>query len=276
MFTFGALLDLAWLTRSQVRLLRHQDTRYPGRRSPLALWRDDRDRFERYQATQSFGDAAHLAAPVWASFVGTPDKQTLFVGLYSSELVGPLPEDRPHPITDGIEPAGSCNLYRLTPRQELDSFAGRLWIEWGPGYRAWIQRADRREKLVVELRRSFEEEPFPGFAELVLSLSQIDSIPSTWAAALSAAKGIYLLTCPRTREQYVGMASGAGGFLSRWREYFSTGHGGNVGLKSRDPSNYRVSILETVGNTATLDELLKLESRWKDKLQSREMGLNRN
>jgi hypothetical protein len=59
-------------------------------------------------------------------------------------------------------------------------------------------------------------------------------------------------------------------------EYFATGHGGNVGLRSRQPEDYRVSILETVGSAATAADLLALESRWKDKLQSREMGLNRN
>lgn len=64
--------------------------------------------------------------------------------------------------------------------------------------------------------------------------------------------------------------------MGRWREYFVTGHGGNVGLKSRDPSNYQVSILETVGSAATINDLATLETRWKHKLQSREMGLNRN
>ena len=72
------------------------------------------------------------------------------------------------------------------------------------------------------------------------------------------------------------MASGAGGFLSRWREYFSTGHGGNVALKSRDLSDYQVSILENVGSAATTVDLPWLEKTWKYKLMSRELGLNRN
>lgn len=276
MLTFGTLLDVAGVSRKDVRLLRHQDTRYPGHPSPFALWRDDRERFERYQETQGVGDAPDLRAPIWASFVGMPGKETLFVGLYSAELTGLLADDRPHPVTGGVEPAGSCHFYRLTPRTELADYAGRLWIEWGPGYRAWIQRGDRKEKPIVELRRVFGEDPFPGFAALILNLSDIGSIPTTWAAALSATRGIYLLTCPATREQYVGMAAGTNGFLGRWMEYFATGHGGNVGLKSRDPSDYRVSILETVGTSATTADLLLLEARWKDKLQSREMGLNKN
>jgi hypothetical protein len=234
LLTFGSLLDFVGIPRKDVRLLRHQDTRYQGQPSPFALWRDDRVRFERYQETQGIGDAPDLRAPIWASFVGLPGKETLFVGLYSAERVGLLPEDRSHPMTGEIEAAGSCDFYRLEPRLELAEYAGRLFVEWGLGYRAWIQRGDRKEKPIVEIRRTFGEPPFPGYAALILDLSELQTIPGSWATALAATRGIYLLTCPRTREQYVGMASGAEGFLGRWQEYFSTGHGGNVGLKSRD------------------------------------------
>ncbi len=93
---------------------------------------------------------------------------------------------------------------------------------------------------------------------------------------LQSSRGIYLLTCPMTQEQYVGAATGEGGFWSRWRDYVQTGHGGDVALKSRDPSDYQVSILEVAGTASSLDDILKMEVRWKTKLQSREMGLNRN
>jgi hypothetical protein len=276
MLTFGTLLDLANIDRASVRLLRHQDNRYPGHASPYALWRDNRARFDDYQATQGFGDAAKLRAPLWASFVGVAGKKTLFVGMYAADLIGPLPQDRPHPIHGEPEPAGSCNFYRLQQRTELAEYAGRLWIDWGDGFRAWIQRGDKVHKPIMELTRTFGEPEFPGFSTLILKLSEIGTLPSSWLAALGSTRGIYLLTCPRTREQYVGMASGAGGFLGRWREYFATGHGGNVGLKSRDPSDYQVSILETVGSAATIADLLVLEGNWKGKLMSRELGLNRN
>jgi hypothetical protein len=274
--TFATLLDAAGLSRGNVRLLRHQENRHAGAPSPYVLWRDFPDRFMAYQETQALSDATVLRAPYWASFVGIPGNETLFVGLFAVEFVGLLPRDRVHPLSGGVEKAGSCHVYRLTPSNDLSQYAGRVWIEWGKGYRAWIQRGDRVPKPIVEVRRSFAENPFPGFAALVLNLSEIGAIPATWATALRATRGIYLLTCPKTREQYVGMASGANGFLGRWSEYFVTGHGGNVGLKSRDPSDYRVSILETVGTATTLEDLLILERRWKDKLQSREMGLNRN
>lgn len=276
MLTFGNLLDLAGLDRKEVRLLRHQDNRYPGHPTPYVMWRDDRARFERYQETQGMGDAPDLRAPYWAAFVGVPGKETLFVGLYASELLGPTTDDRPHVMTGEIEPAGTIHQYRLTLMPELAEYQGRLWIEWGPGYRAWIQRGDRKPKPIVELRRVFAEDPFPGYAKLLLRLSDIETIPATWREALRATRGIYLMTCPRTREQYVGMASGGEGFLGRWREYAASGHGGNVALKSRDPSDYQLSILETVGLSATIADVAALEILWKDKLQSREMGLNRN
>jgi hypothetical protein len=274
--TFGNLLDIVGIDRQSVRLLRHQDSRYPGHPSPYVLWRDYRDRFEAYQETQALGDEAKLRAPYWASFVGLPDKQTLFVGLYSSVFAGPIKEDRPHPMTGGVQQAGTYLLYDLNLLHELSEYMGRLWIDWGSGYRSWIQRGDTGPKPIVEIRRSFDEPPFPGFHQVLLSLSETESIPVSWKAALSSTRGIYLLTCPRTREQYVGMASGNEGFVGRWREYFATGHGGNVGLKSRDPSDYQVTVLETVGSSATTSELLALEDLWKRKLQSREMGLNRN
>lgn len=126
---FGNLLDLAGIDRSAVRLLRHQDNRYTAFHSPYALWRDHRDRFHAYQSTQAFRDEALLRAPYWASFVGAPGRETLFVGLYSSELIGALPEDRVHPITGAIEQAGSCHLYRTELIPALQEYAGRLWVE---------------------------------------------------------------------------------------------------------------------------------------------------
>ena len=83
-----------------------------------------------------------------------------------------------------------------------------------------------------------------------------------------------LLTCPTTKEQYIGWATGAKGFYGRWMDYFKTGHGGNVGLKSKEPSNYQVSILEVAGSEDDQNMILKKEFLWMEKLQSKQMGLN--
>src|SRR3546814_6026723 len=42
------------------------------------------------------------------------------------------------------------------------------------------------------------------YTAFIANLSAIEALPSNWLAALRAARGIYLLTCPRTKEQYVG------------------------------------------------------------------------
>ncbi len=120
------------------------------------------------------------------------------------------------------------------------------------------------------------EPPFPGFIKFIEPLSRLGKLPCGWIETLRAARGVYLLTCPRTKEQYIGSADGEDGFWGRWMAYMQTGHGGNVGLKSRDPSDYQVAILEVAGTAADHKDILEMEGRWQRKLQSREMGLNRN
>jgi len=177
---------------------------------------------------------------------------------------------------DGVDKAGSCHVYDLTLEQQLSDLIGKLLIDWGPGDRAWIQRADQQDKQIIELRTGFKEPDFPGFLNFIKPLSMLDKLPKSWIAALQSSRGVYLLTCPKTKEQYVGSATGEDGLWGRWQDYIHTGHGGNLGLKSRDPSDYQVSILEVAGTSATAEDIQKMEGQWQIKLQSREMGLNRN
>ena len=81
-------------------------------------------------------------------------------------------------------------------------------------------------------------------------LSQVAALPKAWIEIPKFATGAYLLTCPKTKEQYVGAAYGTEGFWQRWMAYGMTGHGGNVALKSGEPSDYQVSILEFAGSNS--------------------------
>jgi hypothetical protein len=274
--TFNLLLRQADIEVPDVRLLRHQDGRSIRGHSPYELWRDDRPAFDLYQACQNPNNRSALSYPYWASFIVSAENDTLFAGLYQAGNAGPLKQDVVMPTTGETQAAGSCDFYELKPLKALADCIGRLVIDWGPGTRTWIQRADNQDKPILELRRSFHEPPFPGFLEFMTALSSVMKLPRSWVAALSAGRGVYLLTCPKTKEQYVGSATGTGGFLQRWEEYAATGHGGNVALKSREPSDYQISILEVAGSSATDTDILAMESRWKRKLQSREMGLNHN
>jgi hypothetical protein len=273
---FNTILLAADFDLADIRLLRHKDNRSEMGRTPYELWRDDRQRFEIYQATQGIGNRNKLRTPYWASFVGTPNNETLFVGIYDVKNRMLLEKDTPMPHRDGMDVAGSCDIYELTLDKKLSDLVGRLLIDWGLGDRAWIQRADRQDKRIIELRSEFKEPEFPGFLNFIKPLSKLSSLPKSWIAVLQSSKGIYLLTCPKTKEQYVGSATGEGGFWQRWQNYIQTGHGGDVALKSRDSSDYQVAILEVAGTAFTDADIRMMEIQWKLKLQSREMGLNRN
>lgn len=274
---FNTLLIEAGLSLSDVRLLRHADRRSRKGLTPYELWRDDRAAFDTYQSVQSIKSRAEFgSANYWASFAGTEVGETLFLGLYKVKFSGLLDHDVPTPNRDDVDKAGTCHFYKVGETDVLKEYAGKLFIDWGGSPRKWIQRPDNQNKPIVELRRENKDPDFPGFSSFVKPLSRIQGLPSGWKEVLRSSRGIYLLTCPRTKEQYVGSATGESGFLERWLSYAQSGHGGNEGLKSREPSDYQVSILEVAGSAATREEILEMEVLWKTKLQSREMGLNRN
>jgi hypothetical protein len=273
---FNTILEEADIDLAKVRLLRHKDWRASKGHSLYELWRDARPQFELYQSTQKIGDRTKLRAAYWASFLGTPLNETMFAGLYHVKYRGLLERDIQAPHLDELWKAGSSDVYDLTLAQPLGDLVGKLFIDWGPAFRVWIQRADQQDKQITELRTAFKEPDFPGFLNFIQSLSTLNTLPMSWAAALRASRGIYLLTCPKTKEQYVGKADGEGGFWNRWQDYVRTGHGDHIALKSRDPSDYQVSILEVAGTSSTSDDILRMEGLWKLKLRSREMSLNRN
>ncbi len=273
----NTIFQEAGLPLSDVRLLRHKDRRASKGRSPYELWRDNRPQFDLYQSSQGIDNRKKLSAPYWAVFIVNLNDETMFGGIYKASYRGLWEKDTDQPhIEGGIEKAGSCDGYDLTLDSVISDLIGKLFIDWGAGALAWIQYAERNDKLITELRAAFREESFPGFLNFIQPLSRLDKMPKSWETALRSSGGVYLLTCPRTKELYVGSATGEEGFWGRWQNYVQTGHGGNLGLKSRDPSDYQISILEVAGTSATPDDILTMEGRWQSKLQCLEMGLNKN
>lgn len=273
---FNTILHEAGLHLPDVRLIRHKDRRAKRGSTPYELWRDNPPQFDLYQSTQSITSRSRLTAPYWAVFVANLEGETIFAGIYAVKYRGLLEQDMPKPHMDGIDEAGSCDFYDLTLQNTLNDLIGKLFIDWGSGAIAWVQYAERNNKPVIELRKAFTEPSFPGFLNFIQPLSKLENMPISWITTLKASRGVYLLTCPKTREQYVGSATGEEGFWGRWQNYIQTGHGGNVSLKNRDPSDYQVSILEVAGTSATPDDIRSMEGLWQTKLQSWEMGLNRN
>jgi hypothetical protein len=272
--TFYDLLRKGGYPLDQIRLLRHKEPGAVRGRSPFELWRDDRPAFEVYQAQH--GEQPHqrlVGATNVASFVGTPGGETMFVGFYRSGYAG-LSQVEVISPTNNKKWDGDVHLYELALEAFLSEYIGRLFICWD-GARAYIRRFDRKEWPITEIRLQFTEPAFPGYLHFVSLLSQLTALPKNWIEMLRGARGIYILTCPKTKLQYIGEATGAEGFWGRWAQYARDGHGGNIQLKGRS-SDYQVAILEVAGSAATDADISRLEILWKEKLQTRQMGLNSN
>jgi hypothetical protein len=272
MLWFHTLLDEAGLDPQLVQLVRHQDTRKTALTSPYSVWRADRESFLEYQKLQS---KARFAVPgVIASFVVPPNGETLFVGLFDVTNVSPNSALVKCPVSHQTFPPHTMNIFDLKPRSEMSELAGRMTIEWSG--RNWIQRAHTQQRSVLEIRRFEHEPPFPNVVEFSWLSNELFAIPPSWQAVLRTLTGVYLLVSELTGDQYVGSATGDGGFWSRWEAYGRDGHGGNVLLRARGKPPYRISILETASSAATRTEVIAIEQRWKQRLGTRAFGLNLN
>ena len=270
---FNALLKLHNLDLKGVRLVRHKDNRYGKQASAYEAWLADDGRLESYQRVQ--GNPEFHGARYLASFVATPQDETLFIGLYEvGPNVGVVPAGTRDRLTG--EDVSGCHLYDIERSDLLSEYRGRVIVEWGKGYRSWVQHAANQDKVILEIRRAAAEPPFPGFLAFSSRLSGIATLPATWRAALSSVGGVYLLADSVTGGRYVGSAYGQGGFWGRWDDYVRNGHGGNIGLKALPRADYQVSILEVAASSASNDDIFAMEARWKTKLLTRQFGLNQN
>lgn len=106
---------------------------------------------------------------------------------------------------------------------------------------------------------------------------------SSWKAALSNVKGIYLIVDTLTGKQYVGSAYGDECIWQRWSNYAKNGHGGNAEFKellSKNGQeyvhNFKYSILEVCNMNLGNEYIIERETHWKEVLLTRKFGLNKN
>lgn len=275
MLKLNTMLAQANIDPCRVQLVRHQDTRHRSRATPYTMWLNQRDQFEHYQRLQTrdvFDDKVLIA-----SFVVPPNGETLFAGLYEVRGRATNTQTETCPLSGRQFSPGSVNVYDISSfDSELSGLAGLLTVDWGRGNRSWVQRAHKQNKQVIELRRQRQEPPFPTFAQFQTRTDELETLPDTWRAILSATGGVYLLVSLVNGEQYVGSASGDEGLLARWSAYARDGHGGNILLKQRGKGPFAVCVLETTASSATRTDVLRVEQEWKRKLGSRAFGLNAN
>ncbi len=272
MIGFNTLLRDEKVSPAEVKLARHQRTARKGRPTPYELWLagdGQLDLYQRIQRKDRFVGANFIAA-----FVATPLNETLFVGMFKNCGVETAEPGLRDPI--GGHDVGGYFLYDLRQSDQLTEYRGRLVVDWGTGYRSWVQGARNQDKPIMGIKRYTGEPKFPGFLDFRARLSGLASVPISWRIALSSVNGVYVLVCPETGKQYVGAAYGEGGFWARWEDYVSSGHGGNVRMKELTNRDYQVGVLEVASSSAGFEQIIGMEKRWKETLLTREFGLNEN
>ncbi|HHB8459802.1 TPA: GIY-YIG nuclease family protein, partial [Klebsiella pneumoniae] len=164
--------------------------------------------------------------------------------------------------------------YLLEKLPETEEYAGRMYISFKNTARNFIRLGESiQSELVISsitpVRLTFGE--FPGYRNVVLDRNSIGAILrlnlKSWRTALSVVKGIYVLTDRDGGKLYVGKADGIDGIWGRWKYYFGSGHGGNVGLKEAFGTgdenrlqNITFSILEVMDLNAEKGEIDRRET----------------
>lgn len=175
---------------------------------------------------------------------------------------------------------GLRRTFNLEVLDLLEDLRNRLVIGWRAP-RAWKVRAETAANYPVKEIADSDPVPFPGFDALSLEYPQLQAVVhehryAAWRTALASVMGIYLITDTRDGRHYVGKADGVENILQRWTAYATNGHGGNLELRSLDPTSFRFSLLRVFDPATPLFAIDAAESHFKHALDSRHHGLNRN
>ena len=175
------------------------------------------------------------------------------------------------------DPRPSIYWFELELTEYYLDWKGKLIINWPPPELSWWRRA---HKNTIPIHAIHEEsilvESIPKWDEKIFTWDELSVIPSSWKNALAQWRGIYFIFDVSDSKGYVGSAYGKENIYGRWLGYSITGHGGNKFLKKRDPKNFRFSILQRVSPDLEPDKVIQIENTWKERLHTREYGLNDN
>jgi hypothetical protein len=251
------------------------------------------DVFNAYQQTQikqveqGMTHAAYVAA-----FIGHEPGKALFVGLYSVKGWKPITpkeywqipanvelEEYGHKGFTEEESRSSILWFDLVLTDFYADWKGKLIVHWPPQDRNWYRWAHKpkNEMPIFAIR---EESAFdtvmPEWNEIVLKWDELRILPTRWKSKLAEWRGIYYIFDTSDGKGYVGSAYGEWNLLGRWLNYAMHGDGGNNLLKKRDPHKFEFSILQRVSPDLKPADVIQLENTWKERLHTREYGLNDN
>ena len=290
-FTFRQLLEARKIDPATTLLMRHRPREPKLRRAMPWLAEERPDVYNAYQRYHGpvpeaqLRKAAHLA-----SFIAHGASEALFVGLYRVGVLRTVTknawENDPacrRLVELGIPPGKlGHRWFDLERLNTLAEYRGRIVVVWN-GERSWSRWATSKRSLsfpVAALHQANQltaVEAMPDWSELVLSWSDLQTIPKSWTHRLREWRGIYLITDLRDGKAYIGSAGGTDNLLGRWLNYAKSGDGGNKLLKRRSPDTFAFSILQRVSPDLDPSALVELENSWKQRLHTRApQGLNAN
>src|SRR5699024_1223554 len=282
MLTINKLLGFHGLDMSKsIKIARHQDTRGVDVHELLA--KNEFNLYQSYQEKNQFKDCDFIV-----SCLGIENNQALFIGVYEVNgvhRVDGFPSDYEVSFK-GKAKVNSQYRYDLEKVLGFEDLEKRLVIRWNNVAQAWCMKIDTNEKEVVQLLPRGYVRDFPDYLEVNIFYSEMKAIiedpdaNGVWHKMLSSVAAVYLIVDTTDGMQYVGSASGKQGLLGRWKQYAKNEHGDNkklIELLKNDPErvyNFRYTILRTLPNTLTRNEIIKEEYKYMNKLGSKSHGLN--
>jgi hypothetical protein len=291
--TLNDLLQRSGIDPSEVLVFRHRPWEQQLNQVFDWLASERLDLLECYQDSHApRTEAALLRARYVASFIRHSPGTALFVGLY--ERLGQTrmteAEQQSRPRHQELMRLGmSGNFSTADGRSEVTVFnlaslpwhedwSGRLVVKWPGLERSWYRWADRNSIAVEAIAaEKLWVKSIKAWDEVILTWAELALLPKNWMDTMRQWRGVYLITDTSDNLHYVGSASGSENIYQRWMDYKRTGNGGNKLLRTRDPSNFRFSILQVTAQDASTSEVVALENKWKDRLRTRSpLGLNEN
>ncbi len=179
-----------------------------------------------------------------------------------------------------------CIVMDLSECEVFAEYKSKLVVDWGSGTRSWYQYGNREKPILAIYPQNVKS--FCGFENLVLSFAELKAIVDDkilyhdYHVALKSVFGIYAITNKNNGKIYIGSSYGGDGLLGRWKEYVYSHHGGNkklkevLAIKSTEFESFQFSILQVLSKSLSADEVIAIETSYKNKLLTVEFGLNAN
>jgi hypothetical protein len=243
--------------------------------------------FNAYQQTQpELVENRMKKASYVASFIGHEPGYALFIGLYQrhGQKRKTPSQIRSEPAVQQLEMFGfppekvSRLWFDLRLREDFfGQWKGKLVVKWPGKERSWhrfVVPSNLFKISAIHAESLLEQKVLNSYRKWDKQWNQLKLLSDSEREKLNGWRGIYYIFDVSDGKGYVGKASGKENLLGRWMDYAKTGHGGNVKLRGRDPSNFRFSILELIPWDLEEGEVEEIEKGWMLRLRTRTHGLN--